>query len=63
MRRHPPCTACLGAYRRITHLGGLTLACEVCDWRRFGRAGVFMGFVGLVPSELLLGPGHPPAVR
>jgi hypothetical protein len=30
----------LGAYRGITHLGGLTLACEVCDWRRFGRAGV-----------------------
>ncbi len=41
----------LGAYRGITHLGGLTLACEVCDWRRFSRAGVFMGFVGLVPSE------------
>ncbi|MGH8886479.1 MAG: hypothetical protein ACRDYX_15150 [Egibacteraceae bacterium] len=41
-------------------LGGLTLACEVCDWRRFARAGVLMGFVGLVPSELLLGPVHPP---
>ncbi len=45
----------LGAYRGITHLGGLTLACEVCDWRRFGRAGVFMGFVGLVPSEYSTG--------
>lgn len=46
----------LGAYRGITHLGGLTLACEVCDWRRFGRAGVLMGFVGLVPSEYSSGP-------
>jgi len=45
----------LGAYRGITHLGGLTLACEVCDWRRFPRAGVFMGFVGLVASEYSTG--------
>jgi hypothetical protein len=31
----------LGAYRGITHLGGLTLAAEVCDWRRFApRRGV-----------------------
>jgi transposase len=45
----------LGAYRGVTHLGGLTLACEVCDWRRFPRAGVFMGFVGLVPSEYSTG--------
>jgi transposase len=49
----------LGAYRGVTHLGGLTLAAEVCDWRRFARAGVFMGFVGLVPSELLLGQLDP----
>jgi transposase len=41
----------LGAYRGITHLGGLTLAAEVCDWRRFPTAGAFMGFCGLVPSE------------
>lgn len=41
----------LGAYRGIAHLGALTLASEVCDWRRFGRATAFMGFVGLVPSE------------
>jgi transposase len=32
-------------------LGALTLASEVCDWRRFGRASAFMGFTGLVPSE------------
>jgi transposase len=41
----------LGAYRGVTRLGALTLAAEVCDWRRFGRAAAFMGFCGLVPSE------------
>lgn len=41
----------LGAYRGVTHMGALTLAAEVCDWRRFGRANSFIGFVGLVPSE------------
>jgi transposase len=41
----------LGAYRGITQLGALTLASEVCDWRRFPTAGAFMGFCGLVPSE------------
>ncbi len=41
----------LGAYRGITELGGLTLASEVCDWRRFPTAGMFMAFTGLVPSE------------
>jgi transposase len=40
-----------GAYRGVTPLGGLTLASEVCDWRRFPTAGMFMGFTGLVPSE------------
>lgn len=39
------------AYRGVTLLGGLTLASEVCDWRRFPTAGMFMGFTGLVPSE------------
>lgn len=41
----------LSAYRGITALGALTLASEVCDWRRFPAAGLFMGFTGLVPSE------------
>jgi transposase len=41
----------LAAYRGITHLGALTLASEVCDWRRFPTAGAFMGLCGLVPSE------------
>lgn len=41
----------LGAYRGVSHLGALTLAAEVCDWRRFPTAGSFMAFTGLVPSE------------
>jgi hypothetical protein len=41
----------LAAYRGITHLGGLSLAAEVCDWRPFGTAGTFMAFTGLTPSE------------
>ena len=41
----------LAAYRGIDHLGALTVLCEVCDFARFGHAGAFMGFCGLVPSE------------
>lgn len=41
----------LGAYRGASHTGALTLASEVCDWRRFPTAGSFMAFCGLVPSE------------
>ena len=41
----------LAAYRGITHLGALTITSEVCDWRRFPTAGMFMAFTGLVPSE------------
>jgi transposase len=41
----------MAAYRGVAHLGGLTLASEVCDWRRFPTAGMFMGFTGLVPTE------------
>lgn len=32
-------------------MGALTLASEVCDWRRFPTAGSFTAFCGLVPSE------------
>ncbi len=39
------------AYRGITELGALPLASEVCDWRRFPVAGMFMGFTGLTPAE------------
>jgi transposase len=41
----------LAAYRGVTRLGALTVAAEVCDWRRFASASQFMGFCGLVPSE------------
>ncbi len=41
----------LAAYRGVTELGGLMLASEVCDWRRFPTAGMFMAFTGLVPCE------------
>jgi transposase len=41
----------LSASRGISYLGALTLASEVCDWRRFPTAGSFMAFCGLVPSE------------
>lgn len=41
----------LAAYRGVGHMAALTLASEVCDWRRFSRATQFMGFCGLVPSE------------
>ena len=41
----------LSAYRGITELGALTIASEVCDWRRLPTAGAFMSFCGLVPSE------------
>lgn len=39
------------AYRGVTPLGGLTLASEVGDWRRFPTASMFMGFTGLTPTE------------
>jgi transposase len=42
----------------VTHLGGLSLAAEVFDWRRFARARPFMAFTGLVPSEDSSGASH-----
>lgn len=45
------CVRRLCAYRGIGSIAALTLASEVCDWRRFVRASQFMGFVGLVASE------------
>lgn len=41
----------MAAYRGVSHLGALTLSSEVCDWRRFPVAGMFMSFTGLTPSE------------
>jgi transposase len=45
----------LAAYRGVAHLGALTIASEVGDWRRFPTARSFMGFTGLVPSEYFSG--------
>jgi transposase len=41
----------LAAYRGVTRMGGLCLAAEIFDWRRFPAARSFMCFTGLVPSE------------
>jgi transposase len=41
----------LCAYRGVAATGALTLASEVCDWRRFPAAGAFMSFCGLTMSE------------
>src|SRR5436190_5822729 len=41
----------LGAYRGVSSMGGLCLAAEVFDWRRFPTARQFMGFTGLGVSE------------
>jgi len=45
----------LGAYRGVAEVGALTLASEVCDWRRFPWAASFMGFAGLGVSEYSTG--------
>lgn len=41
----------LCCYRGIDRLGALTIASEVCDFRRFSKAEHFAGFTGLIPSE------------
>jgi len=41
----------LGCLRGIATLSAVTMAAEVCDFRRFGSAESFMSFTGLVPSE------------
>jgi len=41
----------LRAFRGIDTLSAVTLLTETCDFRRFGSAGAFMAFTGLVPSE------------
>ena len=49
----------LAAYRGVTQVGGLCLAAEVFDWRRFPYARQFMSFTGLVPDEYSSGAtGH-----
>src|SRR5262249_43847909 len=41
----------LAAYPGLDRLGGVTIASEVGDWRRFPAARTSLGFTGLVPSE------------
>jgi len=41
----------LCCYRGVDRLGALTIAAEVCDFRRFGKAEHFAAFTGLVPCE------------
>jgi transposase len=41
----------LRAFRGIDYLTALALVCETGDFRRFPRAGAFMSYPGLVPSE------------
>src|SRR5665647_858105 len=43
----------LRAFRGIDTLTAVTLLTETCDFRRFGSAGSFMAFTGLVPSDAL----------
>ena len=52
--KRPPLAAAvarLRSLRGIDTLSALTIAAEVCDFRRFPSATSFMGFTGLVPSE------------
>jgi transposase len=41
----------LRAFRGIDTLTAVTLLTETCDFNRFGSAGSYMAFTGLVPSE------------
>ena len=49
----------LAAYRGVTELGALTLACEVCDWRRFPTAGDVHGVLRAGPEGVLQRGAHP----
>ena len=46
----------LAAYRGVAQLGASRWPPRSPGWRRFPRASTFMGFCGLVPSELLQRP-------
>jgi transposase len=46
-----PLVTALQALRGVELVTAVTLAAEVGDFRRFGRASDFMSYVGLVPSE------------
>ena len=46
-----PLVKSLQAFRGVSVVSAVTIAAEVGDLRRFGTAGQFMSYVGLVPSE------------
>lgn len=48
----------LRTFRGIDTLFAVTIATEVCDFRRFPSAASFMAFTGLVPSEHSSGPSE-----
>lgn len=49
--RLAPLVKALQAMRGVEFVTAVTLAAEVGDFRRFAKAGDFMGYVGLIPSE------------
>jgi transposase len=48
----------LRALRGIDSISALTIVAEVNDFRRFGTAAEFMGFIGIVPTEYSSGPSQ-----
>ncbi len=48
----------LRCFRGIDTLTAVTIAAEVCDFRRFPTAASFMAFTGVVPSEHSSGPSE-----
>jgi len=54
--RLAPLVKALQALRGVEFVTAVTLAAEVGDFRRFAKAGDFMGYVGLIPSEDTSGP-------
>jgi transposase len=48
---HAPVIARLRCFRGIDTLSGAGLCAEIGDWRRFPRAPLLSGFLGIVPSE------------
>ncbi|MFI5457219.1 MAG: IS110 family transposase [Isosphaerales bacterium] len=58
--RQEPLIKAMQALRGVEFVTAVTLAAEVGDFRRFARAGDFMGYVGLIPSEWTSGPRRRP---
>jgi transposase len=53
--RLAPLVKAFQALRGVEFVTAVTFAAEVGDFRRFARAGDFMGYVGLIPSEQTTG--------